>query len=253
MSEAPEFSLRGVSRRWGQREALAGVDISITPGERLALIGPSGSGKTTLLRLLMASLKGSAGSIKVDGNPISEMSPREIRSHRLRCALVDQGAQIIPRLSVHDNVIAGCVSAWPWWKTLASTMWSIESQHVHSLLSSVGLADRQWDRADTLSGGQKQRVSIARALAGEARLLLADEPTAALDPTTSSEVIDLLVSVTKARKATLVISTHRVSQVLHGVDRLIGLRDGKVFFDCRAQDVGDGDLDALYEGSRERA
>ena len=243
------------------------IDLTIEPGERIALIGPSGSGKTTLLRLLMAGLRSSAGRIAVDGAEIERMAPTRIRAHRRRCGLVAQGAPLIPRLSVHDNVIAGRVATWPWWYTLASMMWSLERERVAGLLDDVGLVDRQWDRADQLSGGQQQRVALARALAGAQSVLLADEPTAALDPTTSAEVMALLARETKRRTATLIVSTHRVSQVLGDraedragdlsdgqiVDRVIGLRAGRVFFDQSAESIDDAALDALYQGSRERA
>ena len=253
MKPAPHFTLRAVERRWGTRVALAGIDLDIAPGERLALIGPSGSGKTTLLRLLMAALRSSKGSVSIDGEAIAAMAPREIRAHRRRCALVEQGAPVLAQLSVHDNVIAGCVSAWPWWRVLASRLWPLEREAVRESLAELGLAERQWDRADELSGGQQQRVAIARALAGGPRVLLADEPTAALDPTTAAEVIALLAAQTRQRHATLVVSTHRVSQVLGAVDRVVGLREGRVTFDLPAAEIDDALLDALYEGSRERS
>lgn len=250
---APNIVLKGASRKWGSRVALQELSLTVKPGERIALVGPSGSGKTTLLRLLMATLKTSAGTVSVDDKVIGAMTPREIRDHRLRCALVDQGSQILPKLTVHANVIAGCVAKWPWWRILASTLIALDKEKVAALLDNVGLADRQWDQADELSGGQRQRVSIARALAGDAQLLLADEPTAALDPTTSADVIELMGRVTKERKATLIISTHRVSQVINTVDRLIGLRDGTIFFDQPSATTTDDELTALYKGSRERA
>ncbi len=159
---------------------------------------------------------------------------------------------MIPRMSVHDNVIAGRVASWPWWKTLVSTLIAVDRDDVHALLCDVGLGDRQWDQADELSGGQKQRVSIARALAGEPALLLADEPTAALDPTTASEGIELLIAVSKKREATLIISTHRASQVIERVDRVLGLREGKLVLDKPAANTSPEDLDELYAGSRER-
>jgi phosphonate transport system ATP-binding protein len=252
MPSPPTYELKSVERSWGQRIALAGVDLTITPGERVALLGPSGSGKTTILKLLMASLRVTKGDIGVNGVNISDMTPKEIRNHRRLCALVDQGAQVIPRLSVHDNVVAGRVSGWPWWRVLLSAFVSVDKDEVYKLLDDVGLADRQWDRADQLSGGQRQRVSIARALAGEPSVLLADEPTAALDPTTSAEVIALLGSVTRKCGATLIISTHRASSVLHEVDRIIGVREGKICLDCSPDEADDEALGKLYEGSRER-
>lgn len=253
MNRAPKFVLRGAARRWGQRTALAGMSLTIEPGERVALIGPSGSGKTTLLAVLAATLRTTGGSVEVDGVAIANMAPAQIRAHRRRCGLVDQGTQLLLRSSVHDNVIAGCVALWPWWRTLVSTLWPLERAGVHKLLADVGLGDRQWSRADTLSGGEQQRIAIARALVGQRSVLLADEPTAALDPTTAAEVIALLGRETKRRGATLIVSTHRVSQVLDDVDRVIGLRDGQLVFDRPARAIDDATLDTLYEGSRERA
>ena len=247
------ITLRGVGRRWGNRVALAALNLDIESGQHIALIGPSGSGKTTLLRLLMAGLNTSSGSIEIGGVAIANMTPAQVRRHRQQCGLVDQGLQVIAGMSVHDNVIAGRVAGWPWWKTLVSSFTAIDRDEVQTLLQDVGLGDRQWDRAVDLSGGQKQRVSIARALAGQPTVLLADEPTAALDPTTAADVIDLLVRESKKRSATLIISTHRASQVIGLVDRVIGLRAGEVFLDKPARDVDSSSLDGLYAGSNERA
>lgn len=252
MSAAPAITLQALERRWDERVALAGVELRITPGERIALIGPSGSGKTTLLRVLMGSLRASAGRAEFDGVALASMRPAQIRAHRQRCSLVDQGSPALPRLSVHDNVIAGRVATWPAWRTLLSTLWPLERAEVRALLDEVGLADRQWDRADELSGGQQQRVAVARALAGQPALLLADEPTAALDPTTAAEVLRLLARASAERQATLIISTHRVDEVLAHVDRVVGLREGRVFCDLPTAELDEHTLDALYEGSRER-
>ena len=248
-----KISLSGVGRIWGTRVALSDIDLTIEDGERIALIGPSGSGKTTLLRLLMASLRASRGSVCINGISVAEMTPSQIREHRRRCGLVDQGMQVIPRMTVHDNVIAGRVASWSWWKTLASSVVAFDRDDVRARLAAVGLQDRQWDLADELSGGQKQRVSIARALAGEPMLILADEPTAALDPTTASKGIDLLVKESEKRRATLIISTHRVTHVIDSVDRVLGLREGKLVLDKPSADTKPSDLDMLYAGSTERA
>ncbi len=244
--------LTEVGRSWGPRVALANVDLHIEPGERVALIGPSGSGKTTLLRLIMASLKSSEGEVRIGDTAIADMTPKQIRAHRRRCGLVDQSLQVLPGLSVHDNVIAGRVASWPWWKTLAGTLLTFDKDDVEQLLADVGLGERQWDKADTLSGGQRQRVAIARALAGCPTLLLADEPTAALDPTTAAEGIELLVRESRKRGATLIISTHQANLVLPHIDRVIGLRESRLVLDTVPDKIEASDLDALYEGSGEQ-
>ncbi|EDM74458.1 ABC phosphonate transporter, ATPase subunit/LysR type substrate-binding domain [Plesiocystis pacifica SIR-1] len=252
-SPAPTLELRGAQRRWGERLALGPVDLRIAPGERVALAGPSGGGKTTLLRLLAAALRASGGSVAIDGRSVAAMRPHQIRDHRRRCALIDQGATLIPEVSVHDNVLAGRAPAWPWWRVLASALWPLEREAVAALLGQVDLRERQWDRVGALSGGQRQRVAIARALASEPSVLLADEPTAALDPTTAAEVIALLSRETRRRELTLIVSTHRLSQVLGEVDRVIGLREGRVSLDAPADQIDDATLAALYAGSRERS
>lgn len=252
-AHAARIELTSVSRRWGARVAVDDVSLDIEPGTRVAFVGPSGSGKTTMLRLVMGALRASAGQVRVGGVAIDAMEPARLREHRRRCGLIDQGSLLLPQLTVHANVSAGRLAAWPWYKTLASIAWPLERPQVRALLDEVGLADRQWDRAGELSGGQMQRVAIARALAAEPTILLADEPTAALDPTTAREVIDLLVREAGKVGATLLFSTHRVSQVIGDVDRVIGLREGRVFFDRAPADVAEADLEALYAGSRERA
>ncbi len=251
MTEIPVIELADVERRWNTRVALRKVALTIDPGSRIAILGPSGSGKTTLLRLVMGALRASAGTVSVGGVSIASMSPAQIRQHRSRCGFVDQGTQLLPELSVHGNVIAGRLPSWPWWRTLMSVLVSMETDQVAALLEEVGLAERQWDRASELSGGQRQRVVIARALANKPSIVLADEPTAALDPATSRGVIELL-SRTTERRATLLISTHRASEVLDLVDRVIGLREGEIVLDAAPGGLGGGALDDLYDGSSER-
>jgi phosphonate transport system ATP-binding protein len=246
------FELQKVGRWWGERVALKDVSMSIESGERVALIGPSGSGKSTLLRLLGGALSPSEGSVLIDGRCLEHFSPSQIRQHRASMGVIAQGGCLVPQLSVHRNVTAGRLPYWPWYKTLASLIWSLEKEETHARLDSVGLAERQWDVTSTLSGGQQQRVAIARALAGHPKVLLADEPTAGLDPNTSNEIVALLLSRTRDEQLTFFLSTHWVSLAQASVDRLIGIREGRIHFDRPAAEVDETLLNTLYEGSRER-
>lgn len=246
------FELQNVSRSWGRRVALQQVSLTIEPGERVALIGPSGGGKTTLLRLLGGALSPNEGAVFADGQALDGLTPRAIREHRSAMGLIAQGGGLVPQLTVHRNVTAGRLAHWPWTKTLASMVWSMDKAATRDLLASVGLADRQWDRTSTLSGGQQQRVAIARALAGRPQVILADEPTAGLDRSTADEIVDLLLARTGDDRLTFLVSTHWVSMARARFDRLLGIREGRVVFDRPATDVDDALLDALYEGSRER-
>lgn len=218
----------------------------------MALVGPSGGGKSTLLGLLGGSLAPTSGSILADGQDLSGLSTRQLRRHRARCGVISQGAPIVPQLSVHANVTAGRVPGWPWYVVLASMAWPLRSTETRALLGQVGLSDRQWERTGNLSGGEQQRVAIARALAGAPSVFLADEPTASLDPTTSREVVQLLLERTAAEDATLIFCTHWVSLVRGAVDRLVGVREGRITVDGPVGAVTETDLDALYAGSGER-
>jgi phosphonate transport system ATP-binding protein len=246
------FELQKIGRRWGKRIALVDVSLTVESGENVAFIGPSGSGKTTLLKILGGALTPSAGRVLVDGRCLEDLSYTQIQAHRAAMGVMAQGGNLVPQLSVHRNVTAGLLSQWPWYKILASTLFSLEKESTQRVLESVGLGDRQWDRTATLSGGQQQRVAIARALAGTPQVILADEPTAGLDPCTGDEIAELLISRTRSEQLTLLLCTHWVSMARRGVDRLVGIRDGAVFFDKPTAEVAEPLLEALYNGSRER-
>jgi phosphonate transport system ATP-binding protein len=246
----PQFSLKGCGRAWRERIALQDITLEIPAGQRVVLAGPSGGGKTTLIRLLAGALRPSSGAVRADGADLSALSSRDLRRHRARCGVVHQHALLVGQLSVHANVTAGRLAHWSALRTLLSMGVPQERARTLARLEQVGLADRQWDRASDLSGGQQQRVAIARALVSDPSVILADEPTASLDPATAQDVVELLLE--RSQGASLFISTHWTSLVLPHVDRLLGVRDGQVTLDLPAAEVTDADLEALYAGSRER-
>ena len=246
----PILELREAGRDWGSRSALRGLSLRIPAGECVAVVGPSGSGKTTLLRLLAGALAASEGEVLVGERDLCSLGHRDLQRYRARCGIVPQSQALVRPLSVHRNVLAGLLPEWPWYRVVASLLVRSEVERVRAVLDGVGIGDRQWDPVSILSGGQQQRVAVARALMREPLLLLADEPTASLDPTTAVEIMELLVGLARERGATLVISTHHLSQVVDHVDRVIGLRRGRIVLDAPRHDLSDEALDGLYSGDR---
>jgi phosphonate transport system ATP-binding protein len=249
----PLFGVDKLSRNWGQTTALHEVSLEIQPQEIVLLAGPSGSGKTTLLRMLAGALRPSSGSVLVNGLDIGAMSSKQLKEHRTHIGIVEQGSMLVPQLNVHRNVLAGLIGNWPWYKVLRSALMPVEVARVGDLLEQMDLKDRQWDTTGILSGGQQQRVAVARALVCDPTVILADEPTASLDPNNATAVTQLIVEAARARQGTALLCSHWVSLALPFVDRVVGLRAGEIVLDARAEDVSDKILDELYEGSRERA
>ncbi len=248
---AAAIRLAGVSRRWGEVRALDGVELTIEAGQRVALIGPSGCGKSTLLSLISGSLAASVGAVSIDGQDIATMSQKQLRAHRASCGIIPQGASLVPQLSVHHNMLIGLLPQWPAYRVAAAALFPylFERLRVRGWLEKVRLGNKQNQRAGTLSGGEQQRVAVTRALLAGPSLLIADEPTASLDPSTAKLVVELLLE--RDHSATVLLSTHWVSRMTSSVDRLIGLRAGKVVLDAAPTEVGEEELAALYAGSDE--
>lgn len=249
---APHIKLTGISRTWGARTALSNISTEVAPGDRIALIGPSGGGKSTLIRIMAGSLKPSAGYMVVNNKKLQSLSWKEIQSYRSTCRIVEQHSLLVPQISVHGNVIAGLVSTWPWHKTLRAALYPMERELVCKVLSQLGIGDRQWCKASSLSGGQMQRVAIARALISNPTILLADEPTASLDPNTAKSVTQQIIDLANERHMSLVFCTHWFDIVRDSCTRVIGLRAGAVHFDMKPSEVTQDRLDELYAGTNER-
>jgi phosphonate transport system ATP-binding protein len=248
----PLFQVKALSRHWGEVHALREVSLEINKHEIVLLAGPSGSGKTTLLRVLAGALRPSSGQVAFNGTSLATMSQSALNQLRNSIGMVEQGNLLVPQLSVHRNVLAGLLGQWPWHKVLRSAFLRTEVDRVREVLQKMDLHDRQWESAAVLSGGQQQRVAVARALIRNPSILLADEPTASLDPTNATAVTKLIVDAARAQKGTALLCSHWVSLALPFVDRVIGLRSGSVVLDAPADQVDDKTLDELYEGSGER-
>lgn len=218
----PLIELRAVSKTYGQGantvHALCRADVHVRPGELLMLSGPSGSGKTTLLSIMGAILRPSSGSVRIGGHEVAHSREAELPRIRLQfIGFVFQGFNLFPSLTAQENI------------ALASRLKGASSRDANrraaSLLHEVGLSDKGDTLPADLSGGQKQRVAIARALAGDPAIILADEPTAALDTASGTAIMDMLRSIAAQDGRAVVVVTHD-PRVLQYADRTIRITDG---------------------------
>ncbi len=211
------------------RVALEAVDLTIQRGQFTVLIGPSGAGKSSLLRCLNLLTRPTRGIIRVDG--LGALNHRrQIREHRRHTGMIFQHHHLIGRHSVLQNVLTGRLGYYSSWRTL----WPLpraEQRLALQCLERVGLLSRALDRAENLSGGEQQRVGIARALAQQPGLLLADEPVASLDPATAGRVLGLLHGICKEDDITCVVALHQLDHARTYADRIIALGGGRVVFD----------------------
>lgn len=214
---APALEFLAVDKAYGGRRVLVGADGAIQPGEIIVLLGPSGSGKSTLVTLAAGMDEPDAGVVLVAGQDLAALSERErTLLRRRRIGLVFQAYNLIPELTVAENL------------RLRHALDGKEAgPRVDALLAEVGLAGRGGEHPDHLSGGEQQRVAIAAALIHEPMLVLADEPTGALDAATAATIVDLLVRLTRGRGGSLVFVTHNPDYVSIA-DRVWRLVDGQI-------------------------
>ena len=211
------IDLRNVFVTLGRRDVLAGVDLHIAPGESVAIIGPSGSGKTTLLHVLLGLIQPTSGQVEVCGKNLGKLSDKALRAHRAACmSVIFQFGELLPELSPIENVV---LPAW-----FAGSRGRPAEERAEGLLRTFGI-DPGSGIAETLSGGERQRVAIARALMNEPQLLLADEPTGALDAANSDQVADALFGLPPSRGTSLLVVTHDHT-IASRADRSLVLSDG---------------------------
>ena len=211
----------GVTKRYGSLEVLRGVDLTVPTGKVAAIIGKSGSGKSTLLGVVSGLERPDAGRVLLHGSELATLDDRQVAElRRTMIGIVFQNFSLIPSLSALDNVLLPTA-----FDERASE--SERQARVASLLDQVGLGGRTTHRPSELSGGEQQRVAIARALINGPSVLLADEPTGNLDAETGAAVLELLLSLTRARKMTLLMVTHDLD-IASKADVIIEMKDGRV-------------------------
>ena len=240
------LALQGVSRRFGDKLAVANVDLSIERGSFVGVIGRSGAGKSTLLRMLNRLVDPSAGVIRYGDTEVSRLRGRQLRAWRARCAMVLQQFNLVGRLDVLTNVLMGRLEKAPAHRSLLG-LWSEEDKAVAlSALEQFDIGEHAGSRADRLSGGQQQRVAIARALVQEPEIVLADEPIASLDPRNTRVVMDALQRMNRHYGITVVCNLHSLEIARTYCDRLVGMSAGRVVFDGTGAELTEAASRELY-------
>jgi lipoprotein-releasing system ATP-binding protein len=224
MSETPALHLHDLSRSYGGGdtavEVLSGAELSLWPGEAVALVAPSGAGKSTLLHIAGLLETPSRGEVYVAGQPTSRMSDKARTAlRRTHIGFVYQFHHLLPEFSAEENIVLP--------QMIAGLPRGEAGARARELLTFLGLADRAHHRPAELSGGEQQRVAIARALANGPRLLLADEPTGNLDPRTADHVFATLASLVKASRVAALIATHNM-EIAARMDRRVTIKEGRV-------------------------
>jgi phosphonate transport system ATP-binding protein len=218
------------------RHALRNIDLQVQAGEMVALIGASGSGKSTLLRHVAGLVVADGDSdslIEVNGCCVQQRGriDRNIRQVRSQIGFVFQQFNLVDRLSVLMNVMVGMLHRTPTWRGWLRAFQPQERALALEALGRVGIADCHAQRASTLSGGQQQRAAIARTLVQGAKVVLADEPIASLDPESSRKVMDILARINREDGSTVIVSLHQVDVAIKYCPRVVALHQGRVVYD----------------------
>ncbi len=221
---------------------LKDISFEVLGESSVAIIGPSGTGKSTLIRCVNKLIPPTSGKVYVSGENITRLSGRNLRLARRKIGMVFQEFNLVERLSVMENVLCGRLGYIPSWRAWLRKYPQSDIDRAFTLLE----FSRQ--RADSLSGGQRQRVGIARAIMQDPHVLLADEPTSSLDPKTSVEIMELLVSLSKEHSIPLLINIHDVELAKRYTTRIIGLSMGGIVFDGPPAELTNAHLKEIYGG-----
>ncbi|HJT11452.1 MAG TPA: phosphonate ABC transporter ATP-binding protein [Dongiaceae bacterium] len=227
---------------------LKGLDLEV-PGESMvAIIGASGAGKSTLLRCINRLVEPTSGKVELNGVTLTALKGRELRLARRRIGMIFQSFNLVDRLTVMENVQSGRLGYLSTWRAALRRYPKADIRRAFELMERVGIAHYANRRADELSGGERQRVGVVRALMQEPQILLADEPTASLDPKTSEQIMELLRSLSSEMALPVLINIHNVGEAKAYTDRIVGMRYGRIIFDGAPGDLDDVAMDEIYAG-----
>jgi len=254
--DLPVIRTRGLGKTYpnGTR-ALKNVDFILQHNEFVSIIGSSGAGKSTFLRCLNRLITPTEGMIELNGKDITYGNGSGLKKVRQKVGMIFQQFNLVPRLSVLNNVLAGRLrfnqGPISYGSSIIRLFSKLEKEIAFECLKQVGIEDLAFQRADTLSGGQQQRVAIARTLAQEPNVFLADEPISSLDPRSAEKVMEILLQINQSQKIPVIVNLHHIDFALRYGRRIIGMADGEMIFDGKGKDMTPDTVAWVYQGLKE--
>lgn len=233
-------------------KGLDDVSLEIQQGEFVGIIGLSGAGKTTMIRSVNRMHDITGGKLTVDGVDVRSLKGKALRRFRRKIGMIFQSFNLVTRTTVIKNVLTSFVPDLPFWRCLLGVYPKADKIKALEALDSMGILEKSYTRVDQLSGGQQQRVALARTLAQDPKIILADEPVAALDPVTARQVMDDFKKINREMNISVLINIHHVDLALEYVDRIIGIRAGRIVYDGPANKIANDILAEIYGGDLEK-
>ena len=226
--------------------ALVSISTEIEQGEFVTIIGLSGAGKSTMLKTINRIHDITSGELLVNNINAHNLTGKELRGFRRNIGMVFQSFNLISKTTVLKNVLSSRVADMPAWRAILGVYSKSDRTIALEALNKVGILEKAYTRADQLSGGQQQRVALARTIAQDPNIILADEPVASLDPITAKQVMDDFKKINKEDNITVIANMHHVDLALKYATRVIGIKDGLIVFDGPVKDVKPEVLTMVY-------
>lgn len=242
--------INSLLKRYGEGEpVLKDLNLEVPEESVVSIIGASGAGKSTLLRCINRLVEPTSGTIELNGVELTGLNGSGLRRARRHIGMIFQGFNLVDRLTVMENVQCGRLGFIPYWRAALRRYPAEDIERAYYLMERVGIAHYANKRADALSGGERQRVGVVRALMQEPEILLADEPTASLDPVSSRQIMELLQKLADELKLPVLINIHNVNEAKEFTRRIVGMRFGRLIFDGVPADLDNDAMDAVYKGT----
>jgi phosphonate transport system ATP-binding protein len=240
------IKIENITAGYGDYAVLKNISLNIEKGEFVGIIGSSGAGKSTLLSSLIGKVRLMSGMMNVLDYDMNTVSKRNLMKLRSEVGFVFQGFNLVNRLNVLDNVMTGLLPEIPLFRAMFKLYSNDKYEKVYNILNIVGLTDKAVQRCDQLSGGQRQRVAIARAFAQNPKMILADEPVAALDPRSAANVMNTLKKINQNFGVTVIANLHQIEVAREYCERVVGINAGEVIFDGKIGELTNSVIDKIY-------